>query len=486
MTQETSFARKAARSGLWLAGFKFITQGFSWVVTISVARMLRPEDYGLMAMASILTGYIEMFSEMGIGAAIIQKKDITQEELSSTFWFNIGVGIVFALACFGLAYPTAWIFNEPGIIPITQLISVLFIIGSLMIVPNNILTRNASFKELGIINLTAVVASSLAMLWMASKGFGVWTLIYGTIILRSMTTLQTFLKAKWRPDLHFRFSEVRRLLRFGVHVAGSRSLFYVFQKSDKFIVGKVFNAQALGYYSFAMQLANIPTDKIVSTIQQVSFSVFAKYQSELGKCQDIYLKTSKYIGLLVIPLFAGGFFLGDDIIRALLGEKWAPIIFLFRLLCITQAFQAVTTINSIIHTSLGRPHWALYYILINVLILPISILGASRYGLNALAIPWVTLFPAICIGWTWMTLKKLQIPLSTYLKTFMKPVAGTLLMIAGIKVFQAAYATAHLTAENLKMIFMQELIIGALIYAIWTLSMEKKSLIEIWSLRKAR
>ena len=480
-----SFAQKAARSGLWLAGFKFLSQAFSWVVTISIARMLRPEDYGLMAMASIFTGYIEVFSEMGIGAAIIQKKEISHEELSSAFWFNTGVGIVFAIACLGIAYPTAWIFNEPRIIPITQLISALFIIGSLMIVPNNILIRNARFKELGIINLSAVIVSSLLSLFMASKGFGVWTLIYGTIILRSMMVLQTLLTAKWMPDLHFRFYEVKKLLKFGLHVAGSRSLFYVFQKSDKFIVGKFFSAQHLGYYSFAMQLASIPADKFVSTIHQVSFPIFSKYQSDLNKCQAIYLKMVKYIGIIVIPLFVSGFFLGDEIIRTLLGEKWTPMIFLFKLLCIMQAFQCITTINSIIHNSLGRPHWPLYYILINVLIMPVSILGASRYGLNALVIPWITLFPVICIGWTWITLKKLQIPVSEYLKIFIRPIVGSLLMIAGIMVFQMAYSTAYIPVENVKMIFAQELIIGTLIYTIWILSMEKKVLLEMWNLRKA-
>lgn len=481
-----SFARKAARSGLWLAGFKFLTQAFSWVVTISVARMLRPEDYGLMAMASILTGYIEVFSEMGIGAAIIQKKEITQDELSSTFWFNMGVGAIFAIACFGLAYPTAWIFNEPRIIPITQLISVLFIIGAIMIVPNNILARNASFKEIGLINLVAVVVSSLLSLLLASKGFGVWTLIYGTITLRLMIVIQTILVSKWLPGLHFRFIEVRELLKFGIHVAGSRSLAYILQKSDKFIVGKFFNAQSLGYYSFAMELASIPSDKIVSIIQQVSFPVFSKYQSDPVKCRDIYFRTLKYIGIIVIPLFAGGFFFGDEIISVLLGEKWVPVIFMFKLFCIMQAVQSITTINSTILSSLGSPQWPMYYISVNMLLMMGAIYVSSTYGLNALAIPWVTLYPIISAVWIWITLKKLQIEVSAYLRIFVKPVSGTLLMIAGIKAFQMVYAQLYIKTENLRIILAQELFIGVLIYTIWLLVAEKKALFEVWSLREAK
>lgn len=438
-----------------------------------------------MAMASILTGYVELFSEMGLGSAIIQKKEITQEELSSTFWFNIGVGVIFAILCFGLAYPTAWIFDEYRIVPITEMISFLFIIGSLMIVPYTVLAREARFKEIGIINLVAVIISSLSMLFMASRGFGVWTLIYGTIILRLITVMLTFLLSKWRPLLHFRLDEVKGLLKFGLHIAGSRSLSYVLQKSDKFIAGKFFNAQSLGYYSFAVQLASIPTDKIVSTVQQVSFTVFSKYQGELEKCQDMYLKSVRYIGIFSIPLFTGGFFLGDEIIRVLLGDKWAPIIFMFRFLCLAQVVQAITAINGTINSSLGRPHWYLYFVVINLLVMPISILAAAMYGLNALVIPWITLYPLICVGWTWITLRKLNINIMDYLNIFIKPLCGTGLMVAGIIFIQLLHSNNLIHAENLRGMFILEISIGAAIYTLWTLFAEKKALLDLASLIKS-
>src|SRR4030067_2603739 len=390
-----SFARKAAKSGLWFAGFRFITQLFSWIVTIAIARILVPEDYGLMAMASILTGYVEIFSELGLGAAIIQKKEITQEELSSVFWLSMIIGAILSMVSFGLAHPTAWIFNEPRIIPITQLISVLFIIGAIMIVPYNILSREVSFKEIGMIQLSAVVVASLSMLIMAKAGYGVWTLINGVIIQRCVTVMLTFLATKWYPRLHFHFNEAKPLLKFGINIAGSRSLFYLFQKSDKLIVGKMFNAQSLGYYSFAMQLASIPTDKIVSIVNQVSFPVFSRYQDDSARIQEMYLKSTKYISLLITPLFFGGFFFGEEIIIALLGEKWAPIIFVFKLFCIAQFIVSITAINSVIHSSQGRPHWAMGFHLFNAILMPISIFIVTRYGFNALAVPWITIYPLI-------------------------------------------------------------------------------------------
>lgn len=125
----------------WLAMFKFVSQLFSWVVTILVARILVPEDYGLMAMATIITGYAQMFAELGLGAAIIQKPQLIQIELSSVFWFSFMFGSMLALSCFPIAHLTAFIFHEPRVIPLTKTISLLFIFSSLQIVPLNLLKK---------------------------------------------------------------------------------------------------------------------------------------------------------------------------------------------------------------------------------------------------------------------------------------------------------------------------------------------------------
>lgn len=479
-----SFARKAAKSGLWFAGFRFIAQSISWVITVAIARILVPEDYGLMAMASMLTGYVEIFSELGLGAAIIQKKEITKEELSSTFYLSMIVGVILSIVSFSLAYPTAWIFNEPRIIPITQLISVLFIIGALMIVPYNILSREVKFKEIGMIQLIAVVVASLSMLMMAKAGFGVWTLINGTIIQRCVTVMLTFLVTKWYPKLHFQFKEAKPLLKFGINIAGSRSLFYMFQKSDRFIVGKMFNAQYLGYYSFAMQLASIPTDKIVSIVNQVSFPVFSRYQEDSVRIREMYLKTTKYISLLIAPLFFGGFFFGDEIIIALLGEKWAPIIFVFKLFCIAQFIVSITAINSIIHSSQGRPHWAINFHLANTILMPVSIFIAAKYGFNALALPWITVYPLVCIGWTWITLRKLNISASKYLQVFFTPFFATLFMIAGVWVAKLMLNGIPIINIDSRVILVQNIVVGVILYSIFLLLFERKTIIEIWTLRK--
>lgn len=479
-----SFAQKAAKSGLWFSGFKFISQVFSWIITVAVARVLVPEDYGLMAMASILTGYVQIFSELGLGAAIIQKKDVSQKELSSLFWLSLLIGFGVAAVSFGLAYPTAWIFDEPRVVPITQVVSIVFIISALMIVPYNILSREIRFKEIGIIQLISVGASSLSMLWMAHKGFGVWTLITGTIIYRSIVVILTFLYSNWWPIFHYKLEEAKPFLGFGVNIAGSRSLFYFFQKADKFIVGKMFNAQSLGYYSFAMDLASIPTDKVVSIFQTVSFPVFSRYQDDNSKSQDMYLKMTKFVALIAAPLFIGGVFFGKEIILSLLGEKWRTIVFIFRMLCIAQFFVFLTEINGIVHNAQGKPHLTLIFNLVRTVVMSISIFVACNYGLNALVLPWVLVYPVLCLGWIWITLKKLNISIMRYLSNIAMPVMASGVMIACIFGWNFLMSAANISFASDRIILVQEIIVGVIFYSIYLLLFENKSLAMIWSLRK--
>jgi O-antigen/teichoic acid export membrane protein len=480
-----SVARTAARNGLWFAAFKFGTQIMSWFVTLAIARILTPNDYGLMSLASILTGYVEIFSELGLGAAIVQRDKISQNELSSNFWFSILVGLTFSVVAFGLAYPTAWIFNEPRVLPITKLIAVLFLIGGTMIVPFNMLMREMRFKAIGIIQLAAVAVSSGSMLWMASHGFGVWTLIVGTILMRSMIVLLVFATLRWFPTLHFRWSEVRPFLRFGINVAASRSLFFVFQRSDVFVIGKVLGTQSLGFYSFAVQLASMPTDKIAALINQVSYPVFARFQNDREGFQDVFLRTNRYLSILASPLYLAGALWSEEIIRGILGDQWAPIIFLFRMLCLSQLVVSTSVLNGAAHTSLGRAHWMLYFNAAGIALMPASIWVAAHYGLAAAAIPWVTVYPIICLVWTIVTLRKLDITTARYFRSAGIHVLASLVIVAGVKLISLGFSWERAGSVDYRMLLGVELVLGAIAYLTYLWVRERDTLRDLWMLRKA-
>ncbi|HEY5997801.1 MAG TPA: lipopolysaccharide biosynthesis protein [bacterium] len=427
---------RALKEGAWYGGLRVVSQACSWAVTIAIARILRPTDYGLVAMATVLTGYIEIFNEMGLGAAIVQRKQVTEEELSSVFWFTLLTGFLFALAAWLLAYPTAKLFAEPRLVAITRTCALLFVISSMTSVPYSLLQREVRFREIGLIGLIASLVQTSAMLAMAIMGFGVWTLVGGQVIQRTMTSVLSFWRSSWWPKLHFRLIETRQMLYFGLNIAASRSVFYLFQRSDQFIIGKVFNAMLLGLYSLAFQLASIPTDKVVSIVQQVSFPVFSRMQGNPDESRRLYLKLNYYIALGVTPVYAAGLLFADPLIPILLGEKWRSIIPLFRMLCVMNFFLNISDLNNTVHTAQGRPRWRLYYMLVSVTVMPALILVAALYGFEFVGIPWITVFPLICVGWILISLRKLEIRYGEYLRIFAVPSGATMAMATGVFVLR--------------------------------------------------
>jgi len=168
--------------------------------------------------------------------------------------------------------------------------------------------REVRFKELGLIDFISSVTCCSSMILMAFLGFGVWTLIGGHFV-RQLTKVVLFsFIISWRPKFHFNLKEIKPYLKFGLNVAGARSLRYIYTKSDRFFGGKFLGAQSLGYYSLALRLASIPTTKIVSLIQQISFPVFSKYQDDSLKFKLLYLRITKFIAIVTFPIFTGALF----------------------------------------------------------------------------------------------------------------------------------------------------------------------------------
>jgi len=480
-----SEVRRAARSGVWFAAIKGVTQILSWAATVVVARLLSPADYGLLTIATVATGYIEVFSELGLGAAIVQRPSITQREYSSTFWLSISVGAAFGIAAFALAYPTAWVFGEPRVIPITQTVSVLFLLGAAQTVPYNMLVRDLRFKELGIAQLMSVALCTPIMLLLASQGYGVWTLVVGTFVSRTAMLALVFAFTRWRPSWHYKWDDVRGSLKFGVSVAAGRSVFFLFQKSDVFLVGALLGTQAVGFYSFAVHLANLPADKVATVVHQMAFPLFAKFQTDISRLRDLYLKLTKVVVLVVAPLFMAGTVWGDEIVRGLLGEKWTEIIPIFRALCLVQLVSSLTIINGPLHTAFGeaRRVWIFYGACVPLM--SAGIYAAAPYGLNAVIVPWLIIYPLLCIGWTWFTLRQLSMNIHSYLRIVIMPVAAAL-TIAGLS--KVCVLLLVSTLDHRPAAFVQVLLqlsLSTLAYAGYLWRRESETLAGLWSLRRA-
>lgn len=437
-----------------------------------------------MAMATFLTGYVEVFSELGLGASIIQREEIRDQELSSLFYLAIIWGGILALICLLVAYPTAALFNDKRIIRLTQAVSLLYVIGSFSVIPIHILHRELRFKAIGFVESLSVVSSSIAMLFIARAGAGVWTLVLGNIIQALAKSFLIFFVVRWRPRMHFCFEEVKSFLKFGLNVVGAQSLHYMNSKSDSFFGGKFLGANALGYYTMALHLSAIPLNKLVSLISSISFPVFSRYQHQYDNFNNFFLRLIKIIGSITIPVYFTGFLLADQLIPLVLGEKWLSIIYLFKILCIAQILVAITIPTMSANSAQGRPHWGVYAGLIGLLIYPLSFYIASKHGLNAMVIPWITAVPIVRIAFTWITLRKLKISPAQYGKSLIHPILATACMISSLLLARGLLFMSDSILSGQKMQVLITMIVCACTYLFYCFVFQRSFVFSVLSLMK--
>ena len=421
--------RQAFKGASWLAIFRLISQIFSWSLTIIVARLLSPEDFGLKEMATIAVGYALLFNELGIGAAIIQKKKLNDQELSSVFWASLTVSTFLGLVCFGLAYPLSWFFHEPRVVPLSMAVALLFPIGGVQVVPLNLLKKELDFKKVGFVEMIGSFVGATSTLILAYCGKGAWALVGGNILLSICTMSLYFILCKWKPSFRFRFKEAKSYLHFGIIMAIGESLFYAYETCDRFLAGRAWSPKILGYYTFALDLATLPLFKIISLINQVSFPAFSKLQNEPERTRVFYLNVTKINTLIVIPLYVGGFLAADELVRVILDEKWFPIIFIFKWLCLAQIITVLNAINNFVHAAQGRPLWRLYFHAALAILMSISFFFAVKEGLHAILIPWFTTYIVLCVIWILITIKKLGIGLFQYALNLSVPFFACLCMV---------------------------------------------------------
>jgi O-antigen/teichoic acid export membrane protein len=247
-------------------------------------------------------------------------------------------------------------------------------------------------------------------------------------------------------------------------MAFGRSLFYIWEQSDKFFAGRVWNSKLLGYYSFALQLAQIPTEKIVVLINQVAFPAFSKLIDDKANFNQLYLNISKITATIVLPLFVGGYLVGEDIIKIFLNEQWFPMIFLFKYLCLSQIMMAMNAINNFAHAAQGRPHWGLCYNIAGAILMPVSFYLAVPYGLNFIIVPWFTTFIIMCSVWILTTIKKLEISLVAYIKNIISPFIATAIMIISVYGYIHLLTVINIQDLNLIILLASKIAIGALCY----------------------
>jgi len=423
---------KARAASFWLFGSHIFIQGISWFITIYVARLLAPEDYGLFGMASLVISFLVMFNEMGVSEAVIQKKELSGIELSSCFWTVLVLNIVFYVLLYASAPIVARFFGESQLDKLIKVVSITVVIGGLYKIPMSLLTRELDFKSRAMAQIVSRLSGGFTTFTLAYCGYGVWSLIIGFIVNDSIKLVFFFAQARWWPKIEFSFREMRSLLSFGYKVSFSRFLKYLYSNADYLFAGKFLGKAALGYYTFAFQLVSLPQEKFVSIAGQVLFPFFSKIQDNDAFLRYYFLKANRLLSLLVFPVFVGAFIVAEEGVVLFLTEKWLPIVLPFRALCLVGILRSLDVVRARITVGVGRPDIELQNNILMGIFLPGAFFIGVFYGLKGLSYAWLIAYPPLFFFMIYRTIKLIKLKFGEFLKNFIPALLPTTIMFIAV------------------------------------------------------
>ena len=347
--------RHKAITGLAWSGISQVSrQGFSLVVSFVLARLLGPTAYGLIGMVVVFTGFGSMFIDLGLGAGLIQRKDLKEEHINGVFWVNMLMGGAMTLLTVLVAPLIADFYNQPALTAIVTGSSLGFMLGALGTVQNSLLTRKLRFGALAMIDIISTALSGLLGIFMALKGFGVWSLVGQSLSLSFIRTMGLWFISPWRPKARFHFTAIKDFAGFSGNLSGFNLLNYWVRNADNLLIGKYLGGFSLGIYSRAYQLMVLPVYQISGVASNVMFPVLSSIQHDKERVRKIYLRAISSIHLIAAPIYSGLFVAADTFVPTVLGERWLGLVPVLRILCIVGFFQPVGNSTGWLYTSLGR------------------------------------------------------------------------------------------------------------------------------------
>lgn len=337
--------QKTVKGTVWSAVERFSVQGVQFIVMIVMARILTPEDYGLVGMLAIFLAVSQSLIDSGFSQALIRKMDRTETDNCTVFYFNIVVGLVLYLILYFLAPLVAKFYDAPAITSIMRVICISVIINSLVVVQRALYTVNIDFKTQAKASLSAAIVSGIIGITMAYKGFGVWSIVTQQLTNLGINAGLLWLFSKWRPRLLYSWKSFRELFSFGSKLMLSGLLDTLYKNIYTLVIGKVFNASSLGHYTRAHQFADFPSSNLTGIMQRVTYPVLCNIQEDDERLKNVYRRFLKLSAFIIFPLMLGLSAVSEPFVEIFIGRQWSYCSSLLQILCFSMMWFPIHAIN---------------------------------------------------------------------------------------------------------------------------------------------
>ncbi len=350
-----SLSQKVVRSTFWVGAFKVAERTLRFIRTIIVARLLSPTDFGLFGLACLAMDILERFSETGMNAALIQKKEKTEEYLDTAWTINLIRNIfLFSLLFFGAPF-IAKFFNNLSAAPLIRVIAVIMIVRGVTNIGAVYFIKELDFRKQFVLRTVGIIVNVVVTLTLAFILRNAWALVWGYLAQSVANCIASYILHPYRPKLQLELPKAKELLNFGKWIFGSSILVFLLTQGDDILVGKILGLTALGLYQMAYTIANLPTTEITHTISQVVFPGYSKLQTNISKLKEAYFRTLQFTLFIALPLAGGIFIFASDFTRIILGSKWLPMVPTMMLLTIQGAMRAFGATTGPLFQAVGKP-----------------------------------------------------------------------------------------------------------------------------------
>jgi PST family polysaccharide transporter len=405
-------------------------QALSLVVFVILARLLVPEDFGLVALAMVFVSLAQLVVDQGLGDALIQRREITREHIDTAFWVAVATGVLLTVVTVLLAGPIAAAVGEPELAPILQVLSITFVLSAFSSIPIALLSRELAFRSLAIRAVASIVGGGVVGIGMAFLGFGAWSLVGQQVAAAVLSVITLWPVTPWRPGLRASRDEFNDLFPFGLRVLGSDILGFVSRNADNFLIGVFLGAVPLGIYAVGHRILDVSQRLLINVARKITFPAFSRLQHDEVRLARAYLRVTRTGSVLILPGYVGLALVAPELTVLLFGATWtdagpvAAIMFLSGPVLGAQAFS-----GSLLYAA-GHPEVVLRFRVIATAANVAGFVAAVPFGILAVAAAFTIrayLFLPLLLVWT---RRHAAVPIGEYLAQVRGTAVATVAMAA--------------------------------------------------------
>jgi PST family polysaccharide transporter len=456
----------------WTGGVKWFAQILSWIATLIIARILTLGDYGIANMAATYIGLVQLVSDFGLSAAVVQQRDLSDDDIARLGGTSVLLGVFFSVLSAVLANAIAAFFEEPALRDATLVLSITFALAGLQVLPRSLLARDLRFAALAWVEGLEALVLTVATITLALMHFGYWALIIGGLVSRVAGTIALLFTYPHRISWPTPLQRIMAPLTFGGHVLLASLAWYAFRSADMAIVGKELGKIALGAYAIGFNLASIPVERISALVSRATPAVLAAVQTDAAALRRYLLRLTEVLALVTMPVAVGLALVSREFILVFLGSKWEPAVGPLRVLALAAVFRSVAPLLNQVLVATGQARRNMQATVAIAIVLPPLFLVGSRWGITGVSLVWLTIYPVVAAAFmARYALAASETSAAQYLESLGPALGGVACMSLAVLVVGVLIPRTWPPIAPLSM----KVIVGAIVYVafLWKMHRER-------------